>query len=409
MALDFFPEVLAPVGDEERLDYALRFGADAVYLGAKEFSMRTAPENFTFPALAEGVKKAHAKGVRVYLTCNTLPRNQECDQLPEFIEHAAAAGVDALILSDIGALSLAKRVAPQLELHVSTQMGIVNYLSATELFHMGVKRVVLARELSLEEIREIRRRTPPELELEVFVHGAMCMSVSGRCLLSNYLLNRDANRGGCAQPCRWKYHLIEEKRPEEPMPILEDQEGSYILNAKDLCMIDYLEQLKEAGVSSFKIEGRAKSAYYVAVITNAYRCAADFFRAHPGQPLPEWIRREVTTVSHRQYSTGFYFGPPEQGQYDGGVGYIRQWDIAAVTERWENGRLFCRQRNRFFPGDVLEVVEPGVAPWNLLVEALWDQEGASIASTSHADMEFSLPCSQEVGKGAVLRKAKDGL
>lgn len=401
-----FPEILAPAGDEERLEYALRFGADAVYLGAKEFSMRTAPENFTFSALAQAAEKTHQQKKRLYLTCNTLPRNEECDRLPDFIRQAAEAGVDALIVSDLGVMALAKRLAPGLELHISTQMGVVNYLNASELFHLGAKRVVLARELSLEEIREIRRKTPPELELEVFVHGAMCMSVSGRCLLSNYFLGRDANRGGCAQPCRWKYQLVEEKRPDEPMPIMEDAEGSYILNAKDLCMLPYLEQLREAGVSSLKIEGRAKSAYYVGVITNAYRCAADHFLKNPGVPLPDWILREVGTVSHRQYSTGFYFGRPEQGQYYADGGYVREWDIAAVVDDWREEKAFCHQRNRFFVGDELEILEPGRPPRKFIAECLWNQEGQPVSSVPHANESFSILCPEKVEKGAILRKAK---
>lgn len=263
------PEVLAPVGDQERLIAAIQYGADAVYLGGKEFGMRAAPANFDREQLRQAVEYAHSKGVRVYLTCNTLPRNEEIERFPEYIQYVDSIGVDACIVSDIGVFAMVREYAPNMELHVSTQAGIVNYQTANAFYQMGAKRVVLARELSLEEIREIRQRTPEDLELEVFVHGAMCMSFSGRCLLSNYLADRDANRGECAQPCRWNYYLMEEKRPGQYFPVFEDEKGSYILNAKDMCMIEYIDQLIEAGVTSLKIEGRAKSAYYVSVITNA--------------------------------------------------------------------------------------------------------------------------------------------
>ena len=269
------PELLAPAGDMERLQAALDFGADAVYLAGQMFGMRTAPSNFTREQLQEAVALAHARGVRVYLTCNTVPRNQEIDLLPDYLAFVQNVGVDALIVTDLGAMDLAKRYAPKVELHVSTQAGIANYAAANAFYQLGAKRVVLARETTLEEIAEIRAKTPKDLEIEAFVHGAMCMSFSGRCLLSNYMAGRDANRGACAQPCRWKYALVEEKRPGQYMPIYQDGEGSYILNSKDMCMVRHLPELLRAGVTSLKIEGRAKSAYYVAVTTNAYRWALD--------------------------------------------------------------------------------------------------------------------------------------
>ena len=275
------PEVLAPAGDFERLQAAVKYGADAVYLGATSFGMRANAGNFNEEELRAGVKFAHEHGVRVYLTCNILPTNEEADQLEEFLLRAADAGVDALIVADVGILMMARRLVPQIDIHISTQTGVVNYLTANELYKLGAKRVVLARELPLETIREIRRRTPADLEIECFVHGAMCMSFSGRCLLSNYMTGRDANRGECAQPCRWSYYLMEEKRPGQYFPIFEDEHGSYILNAKDMSMIDHIDDLVDAGITSLKIEGRAKSAYYVSVVTNAYRQAVDQYVADP--------------------------------------------------------------------------------------------------------------------------------
>ncbi len=272
------PEVLVPAGDMERLEAALRYGADAVYLGGKQHSMRSAPKNFTLEELAAGCKKAHAQGVRVYCTVNTLLKNEEVEALPAYLHDLAGCGVDAVILADMGVLMLCRREVPELEVHISTQAGVTNYLTARELYKLGAKRVVLARELSLEEIRGIRQNTPPELELEYFVQGAMCVSFSGRCLLSNYFTGRDGNRGECAQPCRWRYHLVEETRPGQYFPISEEENGTYILNAKDLCLLPHLDKLRDAGVDSFKIEGRAKSAYYVAVAANAYRCAADLLK-----------------------------------------------------------------------------------------------------------------------------------
>lgn len=300
-------EVLAPVGDMERLYAALDFGADAVYLGGTAFGMRAASASFDAELLKKACDEAHSRGKRVYLTCNTLPHNDEIVHLEQFVNDALAAGVDAMIANDIGVFSLIKKYAPDMEIHVSTQAGIVNYVTANEFYNMGAKRVVLARELSLEEIAEIRAKTPKDLEIECFVHGAMCVSFSGRCLLSQYLVNRDANRGECAQPCRWGYHLMEEKRTNEFYPVFEDEKGTYILNAKDMCMLNHIDKLAEAGVNSFKIEGRAKSSYYVSVITNAYRKAMDIYKSDPEHfELPQWLKDEVFKVSHRAYCTGFF-------------------------------------------------------------------------------------------------------
>ncbi|MBO7682852.1 MAG: U32 family peptidase, partial [Clostridia bacterium] len=279
--MSFKPELLAPAGDRERLDAALLYGADAVYLGGQEFGMRAAPPNFSEEGLKEAVRDCHARGVRVHLTANTLPRNEELEKLPAFLERAKEAEIDALIIADVGVMKLAQKYAPGVDIHMSTQAGVVNYLTANTLYEMGAKRVVMARECSLEEIAEVRAKTPKDLEIEAFVHGAMCMSVSGRCLLSNYMTGRDGNRGECAQPCRWQYHLMEEKRPGEYFEITEEEHGTYFLNSKDMCLIEHIPELVDAGISAFKIEGRAKSAFYVAAATNAYRAAIDGFLKAP--------------------------------------------------------------------------------------------------------------------------------
>ncbi|MDE6784813.1 MAG: U32 family peptidase [Ruminococcus sp.] len=399
-------EVLAPAGDEERLTAALNYGADAVYLGRKQFGMRASPMNFDFDQLVKAVKSAHSRGVKVYLTCNTLPRNSEIPFFEKFVKEAVDAEVDALIVADIGLLMLIKRYAPDMEIHISTQTGIVNYATAQELYNLGAKRIVLARELSFDEIAEIRAKTNPDMDIECFVHGAMCVSFSGRCLLSQYLVNRDANRGECAQPCRWGYHLMEEKRPGEYFPIFEDEKGTYILNAKDMCMIEHIDKLAEAGVTSLKIEGRAKSAYYVTVIANAYRMAVDEYYRNPYDfRLPDWIRDEVYKVSHRQYCNGFFFGIPDNSQYYENSGYIRNYDIVAVVEKCENGIVYCTQRNRFFSGDEVELLPPSVKPVVMKLDTLYNEDGERIETANHAMMKFSFPCGTVFPAGTVIRKA----
>ena len=398
-------EVLAPAGDEERFSAAIDYGADAVYLGRKQFGMRASPMNFDYEQLCKAVQTAHARKIKVYLTCNTLPRNSEIPHFEKFVKEAMEAGVDALIVADIGLLMLIKKYAPDMEIHISTQTGIVNYVTANELYNMGAKRVVLARELSLDEISEIRAKTNPELDIETFVHGAMCVSFSGRCLLSQYLVNRDANRGECAQPCRWGYHLMEEKRPNEFFPVFEDEKGTYILNSKDMCMIEHIDKLAKAGVTSLKIEGRAKSAYYVAVVTNAYRMAVDHYYKDPDNfILPDWIRDEVYKVSHRKYCNGFFFGVPEESQYYENSGYIRNYDVVAVIESCENGIVYCTQRNRFFAGDRVEVLAPSQKPVDLVLDKLYDENGEEIETANHAMMKFSFRSEHTFPKGTVIRK-----
>lgn len=401
------PELLSPAGDMERLRAALAFGADAVYLAGREFGMRASQANFSPEALREAVALCHARRVRVYLTVNTLPRNREMERLPDFLRAAQDAGADALIAADLGVLALIKRHTPQMEVHISTQAGVVNYETARAFYDLGAKRVVLARELSLKEIAEIRVRTPGDLQLEAFVHGAMCMSVSGRCLLSNYLTGRDANRGECAQPCRWNYRLVEEKRPGQYFPIGENEDGSYILNAKDLCMLEHIGELAEAGVDSFKIEGRAKSSYYVSVVTNAYRIAIDGWRKDPsGWTAPPWLSEEVRRVSHRQYSTGFYFGTPDQ--YPDNGGYERTWDVCALVEGWDNGELLLTQKNRFSDGDWVELLEPGCPPLKLQISGLMDGDGIPIETARHPQMKLRLPFPRSFPPGTILRQQREG-
>lgn len=400
-------EVLSPAGDYERLISAINYGADAVYLGRKEFGMRASPLNFSYDELKSAVEEAHKRGVKVYLTCNTLPRNNEISKFQAFIEEAVDCKVDAVIVADLGVLSLVKKYAPGMEIHMSTQTGVVNYVTANELYNMGAKRVVLARELSLEEIAEIKAKVPNELDIEVFVHGAMCVSFSGRCLLSQYMVNRDANRGECAQPCRWGYHLMEEKRPNEFYPVYEDERGTYILNAKDLCMIDHIDKLVDVGVTSFKIEGRAKSAYYVSVITNAYRMAVDHYKANPDSfELPKWIRDEVFKVSHRKYCTGFFFGNPKDCQYYETGGYIREYDIVGVVDYCKDGKMYVTQRNRFFAGDIVEIISPQKEPVEYKITVMYDGKGEAIDKANHAMMKLIIPCEMEFPANSIIRMKK---
>lgn len=401
------PEILSPAGDFERLQGAVNFGADAVYLGATSFGMRSAPANFNYDELKKACVFAHSKNVKVYLTCNTVPRNFEIDVLPEFIEKTVDAGIDAYIVTDIGVLQYIKKYAPNVEIHISTQAGITNYAAANAFYEMGAKRVVLARELSLEDIAEIRAKTPDNLDIECFVHGAMCVSFSGRCLLSNYMTGRDSNRGDCAQPCRWKYALCEETRPGQYFPVEDDSTGTYIINSKDMCMIEHIPELFEAGISSFKIEGRAKSAYYTSAVTNAYKCALDEFEnsGYSNNFKPsQWIVDELKKISYRDYCTGFYFDNPQnEANISFKGGYNREWTVAAIVEKYENGRLYASQRNRFFENDVIEVMEKGVEPFEIKVTDLRNEDGEHIDSTPHPTMKLSFSCEKPIDAGAYLR------
>ncbi len=408
------PELLAPAGDRERLEAAVDFGADAVYLGSDCFGMRTAAASFGGEELKSACDYAHFKGVNVYLTCNTVPRNDELSRLPAFIEYASESGVNAFIVTDIGVMKLIQKHAPGAEIHISTQAGITNFAAANAFYEMGAKRIVTARELSLDEIAEIRINTPKDLEIECFVHGAMCVSFSGRCLLSNYMTGRDSNRGDCAQPCRWRYSLLEEKRPGEYFPVEQDNTGTYIMNSRDMCLIEHIPELAQAGINSFKIEGRAKSAYYTAVSVNAYRCAIDGYEASGfdfNYKPEQWIIDEVRKASNRQYCTGFYFSTPmDDAQIFYNGGYVREWDVAAISERWENGILYASQRNRFFEGDELEVMIKGQKPVSVTVRNLKNEEGESIDNAPHPMMKFSFECPVEIPSGAYLRmQRKNGI
>lgn len=366
------PELLSPAGDWEKLRMAVLYGADAVYLAGTSFGMRSFAGNFSDEELPRAVRFAHEHGVKVHATVNTMPRWDEAEQLPAHLEKLDAAGVDALILADLGAFTLAGKYAPRCQRHISTQQSVANHVCAQAWYDLGASRVVLAREVSLTEIAAIRQRVSPQLELEAFCHGAMCVSYSGRCLLSNYMTGRDSNRGECAQPCRYQYALMEEKRPGEYFPVFEDEKGTYIMNSRDMCMIDHLEDLMAAGVDCLKIEGRAKSAYYAAIVTGAYRHCLD--AAAAGEPLDPVWRDEVEHISHRHYSTGFFYGQP--GQYYEDARYLRDWQICAVvTDCTPDGVATMSLRNKFAAGDTVEIVGPDTKPFTITVPAMRGPEG----------------------------------
>ena len=395
-------ELLSPAGDMEQLNMSILYGADAVYLAGTSFGMRSFAGNFSPEALPKAVKFAHDHGVHVHVTVNTMPRNDEVAQLPAYLEQLDDAGVDALILADLGAFTLAGKYAPHCQRHVSTQQSIANYECAQAWFDLGARRVVLARELSLEEIRGIRQKVSQDLEIETFGHGAMCVSYSGRCLLSNYMTGRDSNRGACAQPCRYQYALMEEKRPGEYFPVFEDEKGTYIMNSRDMCMIDHLDDLMDAGVDCIKLEGRAKSAYYAAIVTGAYRHCID--AATKGQPLDPVWRNEVDHISHRIYSTGFYYGQP--GQYTKTSRYIRQWQIVAMVESCdERGLAKCSLRNKFRKGDILECVGPDTRPFEVIPEEMETPEGAPLEEPKTPQMEFYLRLPKQVPAYSILRRS----
>ena len=393
-------ELLAPAGDMERLHMAVLYGADSVYLAGTSFGMRSFAGNFSPEELPKAVEFAHAHGVSVHVTVNTMPRNAEAAALPAYLEQLEDAGVDALILADLGAFQMAGKYAPHCARHVSTQQSIGNYVCANAWHDLGAQRVVLARELSLDEIAEIRAKTPKSLEIETFGHGAMCVSYSGRCLLSNYMTGRDSNRGACAQPCRYQYALMEEKRPGEYFPVFEDEKGTYILNSRDMCMIDHLDDLQKAGVDCIKIEGRAKSAYYAAIVTGAYRHCID--SAAQGQPLDPVWRDEVEHVSHRVYSTGFYYGFP--GQYTENSRYIREWQVCAIVESCTpEGLAICSLRNKFTQGDTLEAVGPDLRPFAFEVGEMLDAEGTALTEPKTPQMRFTLRLPKPVPPYSILR------
>ena len=397
-------ELLSPAGDMERLKMSVLYGADAVYLAGTEFGMRSFAGNFTPEELPVAVKFAHDHGVKCHVTVNTMPRNDEIAQLPEYLSRLDDAGVDALIVADLGAFTLAGKYAPHCERHISTQQSIANYECAQAWFDLGATRVVLARELNLEEIRTIRQKVDPKLEIETFGHGAMCVSYSGRCLLSNYMTGRDSNRGACAQPCRYQYALMEEKRPGEYFPVYEDEKGTYIMNSRDMCTIDHLKDLMDAGIDCIKIEGRAKSAYYAAIVTGAYRhCIDDIYAGREIDPV--W-RDEVDHVSHRVYSTGFYYGQP--GQYVHNSRYIREWQIVARVDSCdENGLALCSLNNKFAEGVELEVVGPDLRPFSITAGGMKDLEGNVLTEPRTPQMQFTMQLPKQVPALSMIRRSVD--
>lgn len=406
------PELLSPAGNFEKMKAAIRYGANAVYLAGHAFGMRSAADNFSDEELAEAIAYAHERGVRVYVTVNTAPRDAEYPALAAYLRRLGELAPDALIVADIGVFSLCRELIPEMELHVSTQANSVSAADVRAWGRLGAKRVVLSRELTLEEIRAIRAAVPQGTELECFIHGSMCISYSGRCLLSNYLCGRDANHGACAQPCRWEYkirptsyELIERERPDMPIPIEETAGETFIMSSRDLSMIAHVPELIDAGIASFKIEGRMKSAYYTAVVTNAYRMAIDAALRGETQPDPLWLR-ELESVSHREYDTGYFFADSRKEALTcRESGYIREKAYLATVLSYDpaTGEAKCVQRNKVSVGDPMELLTPGKGGQPLFCTALFDEEHQPIPSTPHPAMIFYLPVPFPVQPGDILR------
>lgn len=429
------PEVLAPAGNLDTLKVAFDFGADAVYFGGQEFGMRSAPKNFTLEDVAEAVSYAHERGGRVFVTCNILPTSAEVDSMNNYMGQLGEIGVDALIVTDIGVLMAACQVAPNTDIHISTQAGVTNYQAANALAQLGASRVVLARELSLADIRQLRAHTPPELEIEAFVHGSMCMAFSGRCLISQHTTGRDANHGDCAQSCRYKYHVVEERKPGQFIPVEITDQGTFLFNSNDMNTIDHVADILDAGVTSLKIEGRAKSAYYVAAMANAYKTAvgqymvqrgfedaagAELAPFHDQVHLPDvgarpatpvafspWLSEEPYKVTHRAYSTGFYYPDHPASEEVSKGGYINDWLLAGIVTRYDDaeGRVCLHAKNKLAPGKEMEILFPGAAPVAMTVPAdgLRDAEGNPVAEINHPAHEFSMPCPVPIPVGAMIR------
>lgn len=397
-------ELLAPAGDLARLKVAIEYGADAVYLGGEQFSLRSAAVNFNDDELAEGIRFAHERGKKVYIALNIIPHNRDLESIVFFAEKVQKLGADAVIVSDLGVMELLREHVPNLPIHISTQASVTNYMTVKKFVSDGAERVVLARELSLGEIAEIKEKTGAELE--VFCHGAVCMSYSGRCLLSNYLANRDSNMGQCAQPCRWQYYVMEEKRPGMYMPVVETERGTFVFNAKDMCLIEHIDKLIAAGVDSLKIEGRIKTAYYVATVVKSYRRAIDAYYENSENWYKGEYLTELKKVSHRKYDTGFFFGRPEEIYSDGS--YIRNYDVIAdiVKSAPDEGRLYLSLLNKVTEGETLEVMEPDGDFWYLKAEDLKDENGEPISTANHATMLFSLKCERNVSPYAFIRRKR---
>ena len=401
------PEILSPAGDYEKLETALRFGADAVYLAGKSFGMRVASGNFYVDELARAAELVHSRGKRLYLTLNTLPHGGEYPALRHFLHDIRDVGIDAFIVADLGVLATVKSLLPDMEIHISTQASICSPEAAVAYAQMGAKRLVLARELTLSEISAIRNALPDRVELEAFVHGAMCVSYSGRCMFSNQLTGFDANKGECKQPCRWSYTLLEVKRPDLPIPIEENEQGTFIMSSRDMCAIELIPDLIRAGVDSFKIEGRVKSAYYAAVVTNAYRMAVDAYMRDPeGYTFDPALNAELDSVSHREYCKGFYlYTPVENANLCATAGYIREKAYLALADQDCAVGEMCRfvQRNKFLGGDTVELVSPGQLGRPFKIEDLTDAEGNHIESAPHPGMVFYARAPFDIRKFDIIR------
>ena len=403
------PTLLAPAGNYEKMTAAVHYGADAVYLSGKTFGMRAAAGNFSEEELADAVAFAHRNGAAVHVTVNVMPRGEEYEALGDYLSFLDSIRPDALIVADMGVIAMAKKKAPHLPLHLSTQASVVSAEAANAYHEIGIKRIVLARELSLDEIASIRAKTPSSLELETFIHGAMCVSYSGRCLLSNYLAGRDGNRGMCAQPCRWEYRMAyveEKKRPGQFIPVGEDAFGTYVMSSRDLCMISHLGELCDAGIDCFKIEGRMKSVYYVSAVTNAYRMALDAALSGRKEVDPAWLR-ELESVSHREYSTGYYFGKPnETANLTDRIAPLAEASFVALalTDSDASGSALFEQKNKSVAGESVEWLSPGRTGLPFTVDGLTDEEGNEISSTPHPQMKYYMKVPFPVKKGDVIRR-----
>lgn len=405
------PELLAPGGSLEKLKTAILYGADAVYVGGEAFSLRAAAENFSAEDLKRGLEFAHKRDKKVYLTANIIPHNSDIEKFSSFLEEVRPMGFDGILVADPGMFDMVRTAAPEIPVHISTQANNVNYRSVLMWHKLGAKRVVLARELSLEEISQIRSHIPEDMELEAFVHGAMCISYSGRCLLSNYMTGRDSNRGACAHPCRWNYSLTEQTRPGEYMDVVENERGTFIFNSKDLCMIEHIPELVKSGISSLKIEGRVKTSFYTATVVGAYRRELDRYFENPDKYTfnPEELE-ELCKVSHRPYTTGFYFGRPgADGQVYTSSSYIRDYDLIGIVTGYDDktGIMTVSQRNRFFEGEEIEIIRPGKPFIRLRAENMTDENGDRITSAPHAQMTVRMPVNEPVGEGCMLRRRAD--
>lgn len=403
-------ELLAPAGDIEKLKIAVDYGADAVYFGGEMFSLRAGAGNLTVDEIREGVEYAHSHGVKCHMTLNIFAHNEDIEPLRSYLDTIKDIPIDAFIVSDPGVICIVREIMPEAELHLSTQANMTNYVTARFWYNQGIKRLVLARELTLNEIRQVRDMIPDDMELEAFVQGAMCISYSGRCLLSNFMIDRDANRGQCAHPCRWKYKLVEEQRPGEYYPVEEDTRGTYILNSKDLCMLEHIPQLAQAGISSFKIEGRMKSVFYVATIVSAYRRAIDAYTEDPEGYIynPEWMS-ELKKASHREFTTGFYFDKPtnEDQNYQTSA-YTRDYSFIGMVKSYdsETNMAVVEQRNKMVLGDEIEVFGPGRDFFTQKLDVLLDEEGQPIEAAPHPQQIVQIRMDQPVAEKYILRKRK---